>query len=180
MVNSNPALILTSHTNPRAPRTALLKRGTMIRRLSTLVFALSILTLVGCGSTAPQAFSQAPAVTAQSLLAEELAALGGHRGVPTNFKVVKGIVVTILPDDVHGIPHQEFRIRLTDPTPGKVLEVNHNTRMAKPVANLKIGDKLTIRGVTYSGAQPGIHWTHHAKKPGDAGYIRTEAGVIYE
>lgn len=153
----------------------------MLRRYSATLLGLSFLFIGGCGSmTLPANTSVAPAFSSQALLAEEMAALGGHRGIPTNFKVVSGVVVTLLPPDNSGIPHQEFKIRLTDPTPGKVFEVNHNTRMAKPVENLRVGDTLTIRGVMYSGAQPGIHWTHHAKVPGDAGYIRTAAGAVYE
>lgn len=153
----------------------------MLRRTSTLLVGLSLLSLAGCGqSGATRAYGPPAAFDAPRLLAEEMAALGEPQGVPTNFKVVSGVVVELLPDDLQGIPHQQFRIRLAAPTPGKVLEVNHNIRMARPVANLGVGDKLTIRGILYGGAQPGIHWTHHAKKPGDAGFIRTEDGVVYE
>ncbi len=151
----------------------------MIRRLSTILCG-SVLLLGGCGSLNLPAPSQAPGLaTFTSLFPGEIAALGGHK-IPTNFTIVTGVVVTLLPPDTHGNPHQEFRIKLSDPTPGKILEVNHNTAMAPEVADLDVGEKLVIRGVTYSDSQAGIHWTHHAVKPGDAGYIKTEDGKIYE
>jgi hypothetical protein len=140
-----------------------------------LLSGLLSIWLVGCGSSALQP-AQAPQVSAASQ-AQDLAASGR---VPTNFTVVMGVVIKLLPADNHGLPHQKFVIQEIEPRAGRILEVAHNTSMAPPVEDLRKGDRVIIRGVLFSGVRNGIHWTHHAKRPGDAGFIKTEDGRIYD
>jgi hypothetical protein len=136
--------------------------------------------LAGCGSASPgnsRPFS-APALTVGR--ATPLEADWRKTGIPKNFEMVLGAVVKLLPDDNNGLPHQRFILRVEDPFPGRILEVDHNVSMAPPVEPLSVGEPLLVRGVIYSGSKEGIHWTHHAAKPGDAGFIQTQDGAVFE
>lgn len=97
------------------------------------------------------------------------------------FVTIKVTVKTILPDDTTGLPHQNFVVTTVSPTAGLVMQVNNDTKFGSKVP-LKVGDSLTIRGVTYGKpTRPsGIHWTHKADKAGDAGFIQTADGSKYE
>ncbi|HEY9721187.1 MAG TPA: DUF3465 domain-containing protein [Oscillatoriaceae cyanobacterium] len=97
------------------------------------------------------------------------------------FQTVKGIVDSIMPADNSGLPHQRFVLRQTTPDAGQMLEVDNDTHYGSLVPNLKVGDSLTIKGVEYHDPnKDGIHWTHHANVPGDAGFIQTADGHVYQ
>ncbi|MNT96171.1 hypothetical protein D3C72_2382020 [compost metagenome] len=74
-------------------------------------------------------------------------------------------------------------VEAISPNAGKEYEVNNSTTHGSKVPNLKVGAVLEIRGTVYEDQKrdkSGIHWTHMANKPGDAGYIKTADGKIYE
>jgi len=98
------------------------------------------------------------------------------------FKVIEGTVTKILPDDTRGLPHQNFVVSAMIVDARQAVTVNHNTLNGARVKNLKVGQSLTIRGVMYRNKNRavGIHWTHKAVKDGDAGYIKTADGVVYQ
>lgn len=131
----------------------------------------AIVGLAGCGS--PASLS-----TAQVADNQQLDALG----VPPQsaFKTFTVVVTKILPEDTQGLTHQNFLVKAVSPDAGAIYEVNNSTTHGTEVPNLEVGYKLTIRGTVYTGRKKGIHWTHKANKPGDAGWIKTENGKIYE
>ncbi|HEY9898927.1 MAG TPA: DUF3465 domain-containing protein [Pantanalinema sp.] len=142
----------------------------MLRRASILA---AIIAIAGCGSVTTL---QAPQVSATSSVVEA-------KAVPPQsaFKVVKATVIQLLPEDNDGLTHQNFKVKAISPDAGRVYEVNNSTTHGSKVPNLKVGDVLEIRGTTYQNKDRyGLHWTHKADKSGDAGYIKTADGKIYE
>lgn len=100
-------------------------------------------------------------------------------GIPpaSAFVTVKATVKTILPLDTQGLPHQNFVVVAN----GQTYEVNNDTKYGSEVPGLKVGMVLTIKGTTYKDThKQGIHWTHHANQLGDAGWIKTPDGKLYE
>lgn len=72
---------------------------------------------------------------------------------------VVGTVVKILADDNDGSCHQRFLIRAGS---GQTVLVAHNIDLAPRVANLVIGDIVTIYGEYQWNPKGGVlHWTHH-------------------
>jgi hypothetical protein len=143
-----------------------------IRPLATALSAvLAFAALSGC---APSGMSPvvAPDSPAQAL---------GH-DKPLTFVTIQAQVAELLPDDNHGLPHQNFVVKESAPQAGLMLTVNHDTKYGKKVAGLKVGDKLTIRGVLYHNGhgRDGIHWTHHKDRADDAGFIKTADGTVYQ
>jgi hypothetical protein len=143
-----------------------------MRKLQALMLGLALtapLALGACG---------APALTATS---QQASAVESQSVPPASaFKTIQAKVTKILPMDTHGLPHQNFVVTVISGNtgkPGDSLQVNNDTKYGSEVEGLKVGDELTIKGTTYPG---GIHWTHRANKPGDAGYIKTADGTIYE
>lgn len=69
-----------------------------------------------------------------------------------------GVVSRILPDDVNGVRHQRFILRLAS---GQTLLMAHNIDLAARVAPLQVGDRVQFKGVYVWNAQGGIiHFTH--------------------
>jgi hypothetical protein len=96
----------------------------------------------------------------------------------TAFKTFTVKVKSILPEDNQGLPHQNFVVTAAD---GQVWEVNNDTHYGSKVIGLAVGEALTIKGVTYKDTnKQGIHWTHKANKPDDAGWIKDPGGKIYQ
>lgn len=110
---------------------------------------------------------------------------------------MKAVVVDTLPDRFNprnGLSHQVLMVKVTqivsgpttadktDPVSvkGKVIEVDNDiSPCIGSKAPVKPGQQVFIRGELYHndarGDKPekdGIHWTHHADKPRDAGYIQ--------
>jgi hypothetical protein len=90
-----------------------------------------------------------------------------------------GEVARLLADDNKGSRHQRFLIRVN---PSQTLLVAHNIDLAKPVAHLKIGDRIEFRGEYEWNKKGGVlHWTHHdpsgRKQP--AGWIKHNK-ILYE
>lgn len=129
---------------------------------------LALTALVGCG-TIPSA--QLGRTTNATLTAE---------AVPPQsaFVTVNCTVTKLLPDDNDGLTHQNFFVKQDG---GTTLQVNNSTTHGAKVPDLDVGEKLVIRGVIYHGNKSdGIHWTHHANKLNDAGYIQTDDGKRYQ
>jgi hypothetical protein len=147
----------------------------MFTRTTTLLTLGAIaLSLSACG-TSPT--SSALAVRARA------ATVVAAKGVPPSsaFVTVTAKVTSIEPDDTSGLPHQKFVVTEISPNAGKVLEVANDTQFGQKVQGLVVGETLVIKGVTWNDpSSSGIHWTHHANKPGDAGFIKTPDGHTYE
>lgn len=108
---------------------------------------------------------------------------GKNRKPRLEFVQVAGVIEKVLPEDTRGLPHQVFlfHTRSTNKNIPVLLEVNHDIQFGKRVPDLKVGEALTIKGVLYHDRKKdGIHWTHHKDKPGDAGFIKTPDGHVYE
>lgn len=134
--------------------------------LAMLILAAA---LAGCGTPAVS-----PIVTNVASTSFET------RVVPaaSEFVTVSGTVKEVLPMDTQGLTHQNFMFAGKD---GKLYRVNNSTTHGSEIPGLKTGLALTIKGTVYkNGKQYGLHWTHHADKPGDAGWIKTPDGKIYE
>lgn len=136
-----------------------------------LGLALSaVVGLAGCG--APTTLS-----TVKTTASSSVEALG----IPPQsaFKTFDVVVTKILPEDTHGLTHQNFVVKTVKD--GEVYAVNNSTTHGSEVEGLHVGEELEIRGVVYKDKySQGIHWTHHANKPGDAGWIKDEDGEVFE
>ncbi|HEY9856722.1 MAG TPA: DUF3465 domain-containing protein [Stenomitos sp.] len=131
----------------------------------------AVIGLVGCGT--PTTLSTARVATTSTQL-EALA-------VPPQsaFKTFDVVVTKILPDDNSGLTHQNFVVKTVKS--GEIYNVNNSTTHGSEVVGLHVGENLEIRGVVYKDTKSqGIHWTHHADKPGDAGWIKDEDGKVFE
>lgn len=148
-----------------------------------LAFAASaaLFLLVGCGR-APLSGQSAALLRTQALASQAtaLAPVVESRAVPPQsaFKIVEGSVVKILPTDNSGLTHQNFQVKTAG---GETFTVNNSTTHGSEVEGLALGVALKIRGVLYNNnGRKGIHWTHMANKPGDAGWIETPDGRRFE
>lgn len=129
----------------------------------------AVVGLAGCGAPT----TLATVKTASSSAVEALA-------IPPQsaFKTFDVVVTKILPADNNGLTHQNFVVKTV--SGGAIYQVNNSTTHGSEVPNLKVGEELEIRGVVYKDkVSQGIHWTHHANKPGDAGWIKAD-GQVYE
>jgi hypothetical protein len=157
--------------------------------ISRASIVLSVALLAGCGAqsgmyTAPMGMAPGAFDAMHHHTAAPVANKPGNLGgVPTQnqFQTIQVVVTQVLPEDTSGLPHQNFMVKETAPQAGMVLEVNNDEHFGTKVSNLQVGQALTIRGVEYHdpGAN-GIHWTHHASQPNDAGFIKTADGTIYQ
>lgn len=142
-----------------------------LHRLTLAALTATVaMTLTACGAS-PVGLTSARVTSAST---------SQVMGVPPQsaFTTISGTVTKILPEDNQGLPHQNFVIK---DTKGRTMAVNNDTKFGSKVRNLTVGMTLTIRGVEYHDKKAdGIHWTHHANKPGDAGYIQTADGTKYE
>lgn len=130
---------------------------------------LAIAALAGCGT--PVA----------NVALDNNASLAVAQGIPPQsaFVVVQAKVTKILPEDTSGLPHQNFMVQVVPK--GLTYTVNNDTKYGTRVADLQVGEELTIRGTTYNdNGHYGLHWTHKANVAGDAGYIKTPDGQIYQ
>jgi hypothetical protein len=70
----------------------------------------------------------------------------------------QGEVVRILPDDIKGIPHQRFIIKLAS---GQTVLISHNIEIAQRIDGLRVGDEVQFSGEYEWNEQGGlIHYTH--------------------
>ena len=90
----------------------------------------------------------------------------------------RGVVESLLPDDVQGSRHQRFILRLAS---GQTLLVAHDIDIAPRVPGLHVGDEVEFRGVYEWNAEGGVvHWTHHDPQGGHAaGWLRHD-GHTYQ
>jgi Protein of unknown function (DUF3465) len=69
-----------------------------------------------------------------------------------------GVVIIILPDDLHGSRHQKFILRLSS---GQTILISHNIDLAHRVDALREGDTVEFFGVYEWNPEGGVvHWTH--------------------
>jgi hypothetical protein len=152
------------------------------RLLGTLAAAVVVLGLGGCGSHgALGAPKLAGVVATQSVKlaagVENMLRVPG----PADFTTIQATVKQLMPDTNHGLPHQNFVVIETAPTAGVVLEVNNDEKFGTRVPNLAVGEALVIKGILYHDpAKDGIHWTHHTNTLGDAGFIQTPDGQLFQ
>ena len=132
--------------------------------------ALAALLAAGCGAPAPVALVR-PASTAVEA-----------QGVPpaSQFVTIECSVTKLLPDDNDGLPHQLFVVKVTKGAKPGSYQVANDTLYGQKVPDLHVGDALTIKGTLFSGGTLGIHWTHKASKPFDAGWIKTKDGKVWQ
>jgi hypothetical protein len=70
-----------------------------------------------------------------------------------------GVVVKILPGDLHGSRHQRFILRLSS---GQTILISHNIDIARRVDRLREGDTVEFFGEYEWNSEGGVvHWTHH-------------------
>ncbi len=70
----------------------------------------------------------------------------------------KATVIKVLPDDLNGIRHQRFLLRLGS---GQTLLVAHNIDLAARLPSLHKGSKIEFNGEYIWNEKGGIlHWTH--------------------
>lgn len=142
--------------------------------------AAAALVLTACGR-APLSANQAVALRTQNLAAASaMVPPAETRAVPPQsaFRTVEATVTKVLPEDNSGLTHQNFVVTTER---NEVYTVNNSTTHGTAVAGLAVGLKLRIRGTVYkNGNRQGLHWTHKASKPGDAGWIETMDGRRFE
>jgi hypothetical protein len=90
----------------------------------------------------------------------------------------RGVVEKILKDDLTGLPHQRFIIRLKN---GQSLLIVHNIHLAKRIDNLQKGDTVGFKGEYIYNEKGGlVHWTHHDPRGRhEAGWIEHK-GITYQ
>ena len=101
-------------------------------------------------------------------------------GVPSQsqFATVQGVVTQLLPDDTSGLQHQNWVIKTSN---GMTLIVNNDVTVGQRVSPMAVGEAMTVRGVEYHDpGKDGIHWTHHANVPNDAGYVQLATGQKFQ
>jgi hypothetical protein len=89
-----------------------------------------------------------------------------------------GVVVKILPDDLHGSRHQRFILRLSS---GQTILISHNIDLAHRVDALREGDTVEFSGEYEWNSEGGVvHWTH--RDPGGrhkGGWLKHN-GSVYQ
>lgn len=74
----------------------------------------------------------------------------------------KGVVTRVLPDDLKGLRHQKFILRLNT---GQTIVVAHNIDLAPKIKKLKTGDSVDFYGEYEWNPRGGVlHWTHRDPK----------------
>ncbi len=122
-------------------------------RSLTLVFALLVVSVLGCSPQPARAQSGTPSESDRVIRR----AFEQHT---SNLQVEgRGVVKRILPDDNDGSRHQRFILKLGS---GQTLLIAHNVDVAPRILGLRKGDKVAFRGEYDWNPEGGvIHWTHH-------------------
>lgn len=96
--------------------------------------------------------------------------------------IYNGIVTELLPDDLDGLKHQHFIIRITDKRYGNsMVKIAHNIDQA-PYVPVKVGDQVEVKGDLITNEDPMVlHWTHltYGKNTHPHGYIKLN-GKTYQ
>jgi hypothetical protein len=89
-----------------------------------------------------------------------------------------GVVVKVLPDDLHGSRHQRFILRLSS---GQTMLISHNIDLAHRVDGLREGDTVEFSGEYEWNSEGGVvHWTHRDPEGRHkAGWLKHN-GSIYQ
>ena len=147
----------------------------MLRVVGAIGAGALLLGLAGCGTAGTAPVSNLGISAASSSLTSQ--------SVPpqSTFVTIQCTVTQLLPADTRGLPHQRFDVEETAPDANQTLEVDNDLTYGEEVPDLQVGERLIIRGVEYHDwNKDGIHWTHHANVTGDAGYIETPDGTVYQ
>lgn len=147
-----------------------------------VLLGVGVALLGGCGLQPDGAYLGAPypqLASMQSAPTTGNAGLDGSVPPASAFTTVSGTVTEIEPDHQGRLQHQVFLFQETSPDQD-TLEVDNDITVGERVP-VSVGEPLVIRGVLYHDpGKDGIHWTHHASMPGDAGWIQTPDGTIYQ
>jgi hypothetical protein len=97
--------------------------------------------------------------TEQSTASDQLLARAYENRQSNLYVGGSGVVVKILPDDMHGSRHQRFILRLSS---GQTILISHNIDLAPRVDALREGDTVEFSGEYEWNSEGGVvHWTHH-------------------
>jgi hypothetical protein len=140
--------------------------------LLLLVFALGFIAQLTWCHAAPESATVRALSTSDSKLA------WAFKNKISEIRVTcTGKVIYKLSDDTSGSRHQRFIIKLES---GQTLLIAHNIDLAKRVARLRIGNKVTIRGEYIWNNKGGLmHYTH--RDPAGiqpSGWIK-HRGILY-
>ncbi len=147
----------------------------MFRVVGAISVGALLLGLAGCGTAGTVPVSNlGVSATSSSLTSQSIPP-------QSSFVTIQCTVTQLLPADTNGLRHQRFDVEETAPDSNQTLEVDNDMTYGEEVPDLQVGERLVIRGVEYHDwNKNGIHWTHRANVAGDAGYIQTPDGTIYQ
>jgi len=96
--------------------------------------------------------------------------------------IFTGVVTELLPDDLKGLKHQHFMLKVSGMKyNGLLIKIAHDIDYA-PRVPVKTGSQLEIKGDLITNAQPMVlHWTHRAynNSPHPHGYIKFNGEVYH-
>lgn len=151
------------------------------RRILLVTVAGTGLLISACGQPVLRPNVGLPVNTVDAASYNHGGAPHGNIPGPSQFATIQGVVVKVLPGDNSGLKHQNWVIKETSPTPGALVTVNNDITVGQQVTPLAVGAAMTIKGVMYHDpGLDGIHWTHHANSPNDAGYIKLATGQTFQ
>ena len=117
-------------------------------------------------------------VTEQSTASDQLLTRAYENRQSNTHVGGSGVVVKILPDDLHGSRHQRFILRLSS---GQTILISHNIDLAHRVDGLREGDTVEFSGEYEWNSEGGVvHWTHRDPDGRHKGGWLKHNGSIYQ
>lgn len=109
---------------------------------------------------------------------KNLSSTGDNTPVSGNQFSDVGKVLRVFSDDISGIRHQRFILKLPS---NQTILIAHNIDIAPRVPSLKEGDTIYFSGVYEENSKGGVvHWTHHdPQRHHKSGWLRKN-GKIYQ
>ena len=107
--------------------------------------------------TGSQTLESTPTIASASMDAGAIAeAFSAHRNLPQ--VQGSGIVVKVLKDDIKGLQHQKFLLKVSD---NITILIAHNIDLARRVDDIHEGDVIAFKGeYIYTPKGGTVHWTH--------------------